>query len=395
MADEPLDHLTVVDVTQIRAGPWCTQILGELGAEVIKIERPGMGDSSRDSYPEQGGMGVNFISRNRNKKSVAVDLKTEQGRQLVEDLVAGADVLVENFGPGVMDRLGLGYDYLSAEVNPRLVYASIKGFGEDGPHADRKGVDLVLQAEGGIMSVTGPEGGPPMKVGQAIGDIGAGLYATIGILTAINQRERTGRGQKISTDLFGTIVSFMEEYLTMYGITGQDPTPFGTRHQTMVPYELFETKDSHIVLLVPSHRWPTFAREMLDAPELAEYETAEERQEHYEEIMDVMRPLLREKTTDEWREIFEERGLPSGRLNEVSDVVAHEQARDQGYVFDYEDDDIGEVTLHGHPLHFSDAERTVRRGPPRLGEHTREVLAEKLGLSPEEVEALFEEEVVA
>lgn len=394
MATEPLDHLTVIDVSQIRAGPWCTQLLGELGAEVIKIERPGIGDSSRASHPKQKGMGVNFIARNRNKKSVAIDLKTDRGRQIAEDLAADADILVENFGPGVMDDLGLGYERLS-EVNPRLIYTSIKGFGEKGPYADHKGVDLVLQAEGGLMSVTGPEGGPPVKVGQALGDIGAGLYATIGILTALNQREHTGRGQKISTDLFGTIVSFMEEYLTMYGITEEDPTPFGARHQTIVPYELFETEDGYIVLLVQGHMWETFCEEILGAPRLAEYDTVAARQQYYDEIMDVMRPTLREKTTEEWLNLFDELGIPSGRLNQVSDVVTHPQARDRDYVFEYDDKNIGEVTLHGHPLHFSDAERSVRRGPPLLGEHTETVLAEHLEFADEEIRTLFADEVVA
>ena len=394
MSDEPLDDLLVLDFSQIRAGPWCTQILGELGAEVVKVERPGVGESSRGSYPTQNGMGVNFISRNRNKKSIALDLKTDRGQRVAKDLARDADVLVENFAPGVMAQFGLDYGALEAE-NPGLVYASIKGYGEEGPDAGRKGVDLVMQAEAGIMSVTGPEGGPPMKVGQAIGDIGAGLYAVIAILTALRERDRTGEGQKVATDLFGTIVSFMEEYLTMYGITGEDPTPFGTRHQTAVPYELFETADGHLALLVPGQRWERFCEEILDAPELSDYDSARLRQEHYEEIMAVMRPALRERTTAEWRELFDEFGIPSGPLNRVSDVVEHPQARSQGYVFEYEDPEVGEVTLHGHPLHFSKAERSIRRGPPQLGEHTKEVLTEVLGLSEAEVQELYEREVVA
>ncbi|MFB6171911.1 MAG: CaiB/BaiF CoA transferase family protein [Haloarculaceae archaeon] len=394
MSDAPLDDVLVLDFSQIRAGPWCTQILGELGAEVVKVERPGVGESSRDSYPEQNGMGVNFIARNRNKKSIALDLKTDRGQEIATDLAREADVLVENFGPGVMAEFGLDYETLSAD-DPGLVYASIKGYGESGPDAGRKGVDLVMQAEAGIMSVTGPEGGPPAKVGQAIGDIGAGLYAVIGVVTALRERDRTGEGQKVSTDLFGTIVSFMEEYLTMYGITGEDPTPFGTRHQTMVPYELFETADGHLALLVPGQRWERFCEEILDAPELAAYDSARSRQEHYEEIMAVMRPVLRQRTTDEWRERLTAFGVPSGPLNSVSDVVEHPQARAQGYVFEYDDPNVGEVTLHGHPLHFSASERSIRRGPPLLGEHTREVLGTVLGLSEADVQRLYDEEVVA
>jgi crotonobetainyl-CoA:carnitine CoA-transferase CaiB-like acyl-CoA transferase len=395
MTRTPLEDLTIIDFTRARAGPWCTQLLSELGAEVIKIERPDGGDLTRGSHPQQGGMGVNFISRNRNKKSVTLNLKEEEGRQIAEDLIADADVLVENFSLGVMDRFGLDYEYLSSEVNPELIYASIKGYGETGPYKDKKGVDLVMQAEGGIMSVTGPEDGEPVKVGQAIGDIGAGLYAIIGILTALNRRERTGEGQKIETDLFGTIVSFMEEYLTMYGITGEDPTPFGQRHQNTVPYELFETKDGHIVLYVPGERgWQKLVAEVIGDDSLLEYDSQKLRQEYYEEIMEVIRPVLRERTTAEWEEIFEDLGFPNGPLNQVSDVVEHPQARARGNVFEYEDDDIGTVTLHGHPLHFSSGEREIRSGPPRLGEHTAEVLEDRLGLSEAELERLRENDVI-
>jgi crotonobetainyl-CoA:carnitine CoA-transferase CaiB-like acyl-CoA transferase len=394
MAGAPLSDLVVVDFTHARAGPWCTEILGELGAEILKIERPGTGDSNRHSYPQQGGMGIDFIARYRNKKSVVIDLKDEEGRQLAEDLIAGADVLVENFAPGVMDRLGLGYDYLTEEVNPGLVYASIKGYGETGPFKHKKGVDLVMQAEGGIMSVTGPEGGPPVKVGQAIGDIGAGLYSVIGILTALRQREATGRGQKFETDLFGTIVSFMEEYLTKYSITGENPTPNGTRHQTAVPYELFETADGHLAVFVPGSRWKMFIAEVLEDESLLAYDSTRARQEHYDEIMAVMRPILRERTNEEWIERFDDLGIPCGPLNRVSDVIEHPQARERGYVIDYEDEHIGDVVLRGFPLHFSEAETVFQHGPPRLGEYTDAVLSERLGLSAAELDRLRRENVV-
>lgn len=394
MSDAALKGIRVIDFTHARAGPWCTQVLSELGAEIIKIEPPGGGDGQRESYPQKNGTGLNFISRNRNKKSVPVDLKTEDGRQLVEDLIADADVVVENFSGGTLDRLGLGYEYLSSEVNPGLIYTSVKGYGERGPYKDKKGVDLIMQAEGGIMSVTGPEDGPPVKVGQAIGDIGAGLYAVIGTITSLYNRELTGEGQKIDTNLFGTIVSFMEEYLTMYGITGENPTPYGTKHQTSVPYELFETADGYIALRVQSGEWEKVMSEVFDAEELVKYDTPQLKQEHYDEIMAVMRPVLREGTTDEWVELFEDIGCPCGPLNKVSDVIEHPQARDQGYVFEYDDPNVGEVILHGHPLHFSSIETEFRSGPPQYGQHTREVLTENLGLSESEIDALYERDIV-
>ncbi|SEH13561.1 Crotonobetainyl-CoA:carnitine CoA-transferase CaiB [Natronorubrum sediminis] len=389
-----LDDITIVDLTRVRAGPWCTQILSELGAEVIKVERPNVGDTARGSFPERDGMGVNFISRNRNKKSVEINLKSEEGTELLEDLIADADVLVENFSLGVMEEFGLGYEYLDSEVNSDLVYASIKGYGEKGPYKDQKGVDLVMQAEAGIMSVTGPEGGDPVKVGQAIGDIGAGLYSTIAILAALHERDTGGTGQKVETNLFGTILSFMEEYITMYGMTGEDPEPMGTRHQTSVPYELFETQDGHVVINTLGVGWETFATELLDAPELAEYDTTEARQNNYDEIMDVMNPKVKEKTTEEWLALSDEYGFPCGPLNQVSDVVDHPQARARDYVFEYDDDRLGEVLLHGHPLHFSNGERDIRSGPPDLGEHTAEVLGQRLNLSEEELAQLEEEGVI-
>jgi crotonobetainyl-CoA:carnitine CoA-transferase CaiB-like acyl-CoA transferase len=393
MTGTPLSDIVVADFTHARAGPWCTELLGELGAEVVKVERPGGGDPNRDGHPQQGGMGFEFISRHRNKKSVVLDLKEEDGRQIAEDFIAEADVLVENFAPGVMDRLGLGYDYLAEEVNPGLVYASIKGYGETGPFKHKKGVDLVMQAEGGIMSVTGPEGGPPVKVGQAIGDIGAGLYAVIGILSALRHRDATGRGQKFETDLFGTIVSYMEEYLTEYGITGEDPTPNGTRHQTQVPYELFETADGYLAVFVPGSRWTMFVAEVLEDDSLLEYDSAKARRDHYDEVMGVMRPILREHTTGEWVERFDEIDIPCGPLNHVSDVVEHPQARERGNVIEYEVPDVGEVTVRGFPLHFSESETAFERGPPGLGEHTDEILG-RLGVSAAERDRLREDGVV-
>lgn len=391
MGNGPLDDVTIVDFTRVRAGPWCTQLLSEMGAEVIKIERPGVGDVSRGSHPERNGFGVNFISRNRNKKSIELDLKHEDGRQIAEDLIRDADVLVENFSTGVMDDFGLGYTYLTEEVNPGLVYASIKGYGERGPYRDKKGVDLVMQAEGGLMSVTGTEDGQHVKVGQAIGDIGAGLYATIGILAALHDRHDTGEGRKIETNLFGTIVSFMEEYITMYDITGEDPEPRGTKHQTGVPYELVDTKDGQMVISAMGNSWETFVREVVGDESILKYDTQKLRQEHYEEIMSVLRPRFKEKTTDEWATVLDQYGFPNGPLNHVSDVVEHPQAREAGYVVEYEDDEFGEALLHGHPLHVSGADREIRSSPPRLGQHTDEVLADRLDLSRQEIERLREE----
>lgn len=395
MGSTPLEDVTVVDFSQIRAGPWSTQILAELGAEVIKIERPRIGAYERTTDPKQEGFSAEHISRNRNKKSVVINLKSGQGRKLAERFASDADVVVENFSPGTMEKLGLGYEDLS-ENNTGLIYASIKGYGDKGPMADKKGVDLIMQAEGGIMSVTGPEGGPPVKIGQAIGDIGAGLYATIGILTALHERERTGEGQYLSTNLFGTIVSFLEEYLTRYGMTGEDPTPYGRRHQTTVPYEVAETKDSYIAFWPAGGEegWETFVTELVDDESLLEYDSSEKRQENYDEIAAVIHPLLKEKTTEEWTEIFDSYNFPNGPLNGISAVVEHPQARALDYVMDYEHEHVGDVLMHGHPLHFSDSEPRLDHGAPALGEHTAEVLKSHLGLDSDKIQKLIDEDIV-
>ncbi|WP_255197432.1 CaiB/BaiF CoA transferase family protein [Halorarius litoreus] len=391
---EPLRHVTVIDTTRFLAGPFCTQLLGDLGAEVIKVEPPG-GSPNRGTTPEQNGMGSTFISRNRNKKSIVVNLKTDEGRELMEALVAEADVLVENFSLGVMERLGLGYDYLSTEVNPGLVYASIKAFGESGPAKDRKGVDPMMQAEAGLMSVTGEEDGDPVKVGVSIGDMGAGLYSAIAILTALNYRDQTGEGQKVETDLFGTVTSFMEEHVTAYSISGENPRPVGTKQANAVPSELFETADGHIMVnaSIPT-LWERLVADVLEEDHLLQYDSSEKRQDHYDDIMAVLRPRLREQTTVEWQAVLDEHGIPNGALSQVSDVVAHPHARERGDVFDYTDDTVGEVTMAGYPLHFSKSQTSVRSGPPALGEHTDEVLADLLGLDADTIAGFHDDGIV-
>ena len=244
------------------------------------------------------------------------------------------------------------------------------------------------------MSITGPEGGPPVKVGQAIGDIGAGLYATIAILAALYERDRSGRGQKVSTDLFGTITSFLDEYITMYGMTGENPEPRGTRHQSGVPYELVETRDGHLVVSAFGGGWETFAREIVEDESVASYTTNEARRHHYDEIMAVIRPTFREKSTDEWIEKLEEHGFPCGPLNTVGDVVEHPQARAREYVYAYTDEEVGQVLLPGYPIAFSASKRPDDEGIPQLGQHTEDVLAEQLGYSSSSIAELRESEVI-
>jgi CoA:oxalate CoA-transferase len=284
-------------------------------------------------------------------------------------------VFVENFGYGVAEKLGLGYDAVT-ERNEDIVYASIKGYGETGPAREKKGLDMILQAEGGLMSVTGPAGGDPVKVGQAIGDLTAGMFATVAVLARLHERERTPAESftgKFDVGLFDAIVSVMNEYITFHSMTGEVPGPQGTVHQSICPYQLFETADGHVVTGVPSdERWDDFV-DLVGREELHEYETNDERMENRETVTDIIQEEFRQEPTEYWLDRLTERGFPNGPLNDLADVVDHEQARARNLIVDCEDPDAGIVQLPGHPVHFPDFSADVRSPAPRLGEHTEAV----------------------
>ena len=384
----PLSGLNVVELTVHRAGPFCGALLADLGAEVVKIERPGVGDPTRVQGAGPEGRSGYFMANNRNKQSVELDLKSEAGREVARELVGKADVFVENMGYGVADRLGLGYDSLSEE-NPDLVYASVKGYGETGPLREKKGMDLILQAEGGIMSVTGPESGDPVKVGQAIGDLTAGMFATIGVLSRLQEVAAGEGGGKLDVGLFDAVVSMMNEYLTFYSMDGQVPGPQGTSHQSMVPYQLFETSDGYVVTAVPADdRWDGFV-DVVGCNSVREYATNVERVEHEEEVVSAIQAELAEEPTAHWLDVLEAGGFPVGPLNDVADVVGHDQAEARGLVPTFDDPEAGEIVLPGHPVNFPDHSTDVRSLPPHLGEHTEAVL-EALGHDAESIAELRE-----
>jgi len=371
----PLSDVRVVEMTAHRAGPFCGALLADMGAEVVKIERPEVGDPARVQGDGPEMESAYFMSNNRNKKSVTLDLKSDAGTEAAKELLADADVFLENFSLGVTDRLGIGYDDI-AEFNENIVYASIKGYGETGPLKEKKGLDLILQAEGGIMSVTGPEGGDPVKVGQAIGDLGTGLMATIGILARLHDRDSGGGGGKFDVGLYDTIVSMMNEYITTHSMTGDVPGPQGTTHQFNVPYQLFETADGHIVTGVPSDdRWDDFV-DMLGREEIREYQTNDDRLANKEEVIGVIQEEFEERSTEYWMEQLTEYGFPNGPLNDVKDVVNYEQSEARNLVEDHTDPAAGDCKLPGHPLHFPDYDTTIYSPAPELGEHTQEVFGD-------------------
>ena len=394
MTGGPLSGLTVVEMTGHRAGPFCGALLADMGAEVVKIERPGVGDPARSQGVGPDGKSGYFMANNRNKRSVTLDLKSDAGTEAALSLLEEADVFIENFGYGVTDKLGVGHDAVS-ERNPEIVYASIKGYGETGPRKKQAGLDLILQAEGGIMSVTGPEGGEPVKVGQAIGDLTTGMFTAIGILARLYERETADGGDtadsegadagadsfngKFDVGLFDSIVTLMNEYLTSYSMDGSVPGPQGTSHQTLVPYQRFETADGALVTGVPSDdRWDDFV-ELVGREELAEYPTNDDRFEHADTVVGIIQEEFATEPTEYWLDRLIDYGFPCGPINDVEDVVNYDQTRARNLVVEHDDPDWGECLLPGHPINFPEHDDIIRSPAPRLGEHTESVFADVAG----------------
>lgn len=373
-----LDDVTVVELAVHRAAPFCTALLADMGADVVKIERPGVGDPTRTQGAGPDGKSGYFSALNRNKRSVELNLKTDAGQEAARELVAEADVFIENFGYGVAERLGLGYEDLEP-LNPELVYASIKGYGKTGPMKEKPGLDLILQAEGGIMSLTGPEDGDPVKVGQAVGDLTSGMFAAIGILARLHEAEQTGEGGQFDVGLFDAIVTLLNEYPTQYDLTGEVPGTQGTSHQTLVPYQLFDTADGQLVLGVPSDdRWDDFV-DAVGCEEVREYGTNDERAANREKVVGAIQARLNEEPASHWAEVLDDANFPNGPLNDVSEVVDHPQAEARELFARIEDRGV-DLMLPNHPLHFPDHDEVGVRGPaPDLGEHTESVFGEVAG----------------
>lgn len=391
----PLENIRVVDLTQVMAGPFCTLLLGDMGADVIKVEPPEGGDLSRSmggaDLAMKGEDNAPFLALNRNKRSVALDLRSEGGREAFLALVATADVLVENFRPGVTARLGVDWDTLSA-LNPRLVYASISGFGQTGPYADRPGFDLIAQAMSGVMSVTGEEGGEPTKCGLPISDLSAGMYAAAGVLAALLARERTGRGQYLETSLFEAALGLSVWESTEYWATGRTPRALGSAHRLNAPYQAFRTGDGHIVLaaLTPG-QWRNLCG-AVGLPELGDdprFATNGDRMAHREELALELEAALSVDSTASWVERLLAAGVPAGPLMDYSQVFDDPHTRAREMVETVNHPVEGAIRTLGFPLKMRGTPLEVRRPPPLLGEHTDEVLRE-LGI--ESTNGLGEEE---
>ncbi|GAB3825515.1 CaiB/BaiF CoA transferase family protein [Kribbella italica] len=376
-----LHGLRVLDLTQVMAGPFCTMLLADLGADVIKIENPAAGDQTRRSwgYSVHGEDSRAFLALNRNKRSVVLDLKAAGDLASFRRLVLSADVVVENFRPGVTERLGVDYPTLAA-LNPRLIYASVSGFGQTGPYADRPGYDLIAQAMSGVMSITGAPGGEPMKSGLPVGDLGAGLFCAFGIVSAVHARERTGVGQYVETSLFEAALAMSVWESTEYWATGQVPQPLGSANRMSAPYQALRTKDGHLTLGANNERlWQRLctALEVTDLLTDSRFLTNTDRMAHRDELAGVLEDRLAAATTDEWVALLLAAGVPAGPIRDYAYVLDEDpHVRARGMVQEIDHPVEGKVRVLGSPVHLSGTPVRIRRHPPLLGEHTEEVLGE-------------------
>jgi formyl-CoA transferase len=393
----PLEGLRVLDLTRALAGPFCSQMLGDMGADVLKVEQPGVGDNARGwGPPFQGGESSYFLSVNRNKRSLALNLRDERGAEILRKLVERSDVLLENFVPGTLDRLGFGYD-ACRRLRTDLIYCSISGFGQVGPERERAAYDQVLQGMGGIMSITGELGGPPMRVGIALADIMAGMFAAYAVQVALYHRERTGVGQMIDTSLLDGQLAMLTYQAGRYFATGEAPKSSGNQHPTIVPYGVYRASDAYFNLAVGTEDlWRRFCA-ALGLQELradARFATNRDRLAHRDELNALLEPVFAARPIDEIQRLMDAASVPCGAVRDLHDVFADPQVAALELVRSLDHPTAGPIKIVGPPYRFSATPPAVRLPPPLLGQHTDEVLRE-LGFDDAAIESLREAYVVA
>jgi CoA:oxalate CoA-transferase len=393
-----LAGVTVLDLTWVLAGPYASMVLTDLGADVIKVERPRYGDVGRTTAPYVGEESAYFFSVNRGKLSICLDLKNEAGRELFLRLVEKADVVMENYTPGTMDRLGLGYETLRAR-NSRIIYAATSGFGQTGPDRERPALDVIVQGMGGIMSITGEPDGPPVRPGVSQGDITAGLFTAIGILAALHERERSGEGQMLDISMLDCQIALLENAFARYSATGEVPKPIGTRHPVATPFQAFPTADGYIVIALSwgvENQWELFCaaigkHELIGDPRFA---TPGLRTKNHAALEPILIDGLRAKTTADWMTEFDAIGLPCGPLNDIPRAAEQPQVKAREMLVDVEHPSGVSLRISNSPLRLSRTPGGVQGPPPVLGQHTDEVLRRLLRLDDAEITKLREDRVV-
>ena len=394
--DGPLAGLTVLDLTRVLSGPYCTMMLGDMGARVIKVEQPGKGDDTRGwGPPFQNGESAYFMSINRNKESVTLNFKHPEGRAVLDGLIARADVLVENFRPGTLSRQGLGYDDLAAS-HPRLVYCSISGFGQTGPRRTEPGYDAVMQGEGGLMSITGPPDGTPYRLGVAIADIVSGMFAAYGVAMGLFARERTGRGQFIDVGMLDSVAAVLTYQAGICFATGEAPPRLGNQHPTIVPYETFSAADGDIVVAAGNDSLFVKFCAVLETPGLAEdprFVANRGRIEHQDALRPLLADRIRTRPRQQWIAALKQAGVPCGGVRDLAEVLSDPQLVERMMVLPMTHPKAGPIQVLGVPVKMADTAGSVRTPPPVLGQHTHAVLSE-LGYDGDQIDALARAHVV-
>ena len=399
----PLTGVKVLDFTHGVAGPYCTMLLADLGADVVKVEKPGRGDATRymnvssdflDAIPESGG--DYFLAINRNKRSVTLDLASAAGRELALRLSEWADIVVQSFRPGVMDRLGLGYEVMRAR-NPQVIYASLSAYGPNGPMAQQPGMDVAIQARSGVMSITGYPGGEPVKPGASLADFSAGVHLTVAVTAALYSRAVTGVGQEVNVSLLDSTMSMLSNYVVAVQDGGARIQPMGSGHPQLVPFQAFQSADGHIVIATGTNSLfrrlcVVLGRE--DIAEDARFRTNQERVVHREALVEILTAVTRARTTAEWLELFEANKIPCAPVNTLQEAFADREVVDNGMLVELQHPKVGAIHVIGTPYRFGGTPAAVRTAPPLLGEHTDSVLEEVLLLDRESMEALREDGVL-
>lgn len=374
-----LSGLLVIDMTRVLAGPYCTMLMRDLGARVIKVEPPGVGDDSRSFGPFVEDVSAYFLSLNRGKESIALNLKDDADRAVFAALVAKADVLVENYRAGTMDRLGLGWDWLRA-TNPRLIYAAVSGFGQTGPYKTRPAYDMVVQGMGGIMSVTGHPGGPPTRVGTSVGDLTAGLFALVAINAALFDRERTGEGRMVDVSMLDCQIAILENAIARYAVSGQAPGPLGARHPSITPFEAYQTGDGHVIIAAGNDKLFDVLCTALERPDLLSdprFIGNTARARNVDALKHEMELTLTTQPTAHWLAVLDQAGVPNGPINDVAQALNDPQIRARNMVVQMEDPDGPSLMMAGNPIKLSDIDDPATRPPaPKLDADRAAILAE-------------------
>jgi CoA:oxalate CoA-transferase len=393
---KPLEGIIVLDLTRVLAGPYAAMMLSDFGANVIKMEAPKGGDDSRAFGPFIGKESVYFMSLNRGKRSMTLNLKEKKAQELFKTMVKKADVVLENYRPGTMEKFGLGYEELK-KINPKLIYTACSGFGHTGPYSERPAYDVIVQGMGGIMSITGQENGEPTRVGASVGDITAGLFAAFGTMTALYSREVTGIGQKVDVAMLDCQVAILENAIARYVSSGIVPKPIGNRHPSITPFEAFQAKDGYVIIAVGNDKlWATFCN-LIGKPEMITDErfvSNPKRTENQKALKAVLDTVFPDKTVDEWLIALDTAGIPSGPINTIDRVVNDIQVKSRDMIIETDHPIAGKVKMPGIPIKLSETPGSVDSPAPLLGQHTEEILHEILGFTAEEVAELKSKNVL-